>query len=189
MKKLLLGTILGGLTVFLWSAVSWMVLPWHNTQFQTFADEAAVSAVLKANAPTRGLYLLPSAHGASKDDKSGEAGVERMRAGPFLFGVVRTDRHDWNFGQLLRRSFLIQAAAAFMITALLLTTRLPSYFGRVLFVTVVAGVAGILGHLPNYNWWEFPAGWTFVSIADLVIGWFFAGLVLAAIARVDRLRP
>jgi hypothetical protein len=86
----------------------------------------------------------------------------------------------------MRRGFLIQAAGAFMITALLLTTRLPTYFGRVLFVAMVAGTAGILAHLPYYNWWEFPPGWTFVSIADLVIGWFFGGLVLAALTRAER---
>ena len=183
MKRLLLGTFFGALAVFLWNAFSWMVLPWHTLSLKSFTNETAVGEVLQANAPAAGLYLLPNPHGSAKEDRNYEAGVARMRAGPFLFGVVRPGTNNWSMPVLLIGSFVTQAAAAFIITALLLTTRLPTYWGRVLFVVMVAAVAGVLGHLPYYNWWEFPAGWTVSHIADLLVGWFLGGLVLAAIAR------
>ena len=32
------GTVLGGLALFLWGAVSWMVLPWHQATLLPFAN-------------------------------------------------------------------------------------------------------------------------------------------------------
>jgi len=61
-KKLLLGTVLGGLIVFAWGAISWMVLPWHAATLQAFTNEAAVSKVIQANAPQPGVYFLPNPH-------------------------------------------------------------------------------------------------------------------------------
>jgi hypothetical protein len=56
---LLLGSLLGGLAFFAWSAVSWMALPWHRRVYRTFTDEDAVARVLVANAPASGIYGLP----------------------------------------------------------------------------------------------------------------------------------
>jgi hypothetical protein len=36
--------------------------------------------------------------------------------------------------------------------------------------------------LPYWNWWHFPAGYTLVCAADLLIGRLLAGLVLARLA-------
>jgi hypothetical protein len=177
--KTLLGALLGGLAVFAWTFVSWMVLPWHDTHLFAFKDEAAVAEVLKANAPAPGLYLMPDA-GSAGDWK---AGAERMRAGPFFFGVVRPGSRDWSFPQLLIKSLLTQIAAALLITILVRSARLSNYLGRVVFAGAIGLTAGILGHLPNLNWWEFPRGWTMLSVADLVIGWCIGGLVIAFFTR------
>ncbi len=183
MRKLILGALLGGIVLFAWGTISWMLIPWHEPYLQAFNDEAAVAEVLKANARNPGLYMMPSDHGAPTTEESWAEGARRMAEGPFIFGVVRTTHQDWNFGRLLLGSFLTQTIGAFIITALLLTTRIPRYFGRVLFVATLGGLVGVLGHLPSYNWWEFPAGWTLINIMDLVIGWALGGLVLGAITK------
>lgn len=43
--------------VFVVSAVVWMVMPWHKTDFKKTADEEAVRAALSGNAP--GTYMVP----------------------------------------------------------------------------------------------------------------------------------
>ncbi|HEX8310759.1 MAG TPA: hypothetical protein VF614_05535, partial [Chthoniobacteraceae bacterium] len=58
-----------------------------------------------------------------------------------------------------------------------------NYLGRVIFSGAIGLAAGVLGHLPNLNWWEFPRGWTLINITDLVIGWCIGGLVIAAFTR------
>jgi hypothetical protein len=177
--KIFLSALLGGLAVFVWSFLSWMVLPWHDAHIFAFKDEAAVVEVLKANAPAPGLYMMPDA-GSGGDWK---AGAERMRTGPFFFGVVRPGSGDWSFTRLMIGSLLTQIAGALIITILVKSAGFGNYLGRVIFSGAIGLAAGVLGHLPNLNWWEFPRGWTLINITDLVIGWCIGGLVIAAFTR------
>ena len=39
-KSLFLGAALGGITLFLWGAVSWIMMPWHMHAMHEFEDEA-----------------------------------------------------------------------------------------------------------------------------------------------------
>src|SRR5438094_493640 len=58
MKQLLLSSIVGGLIAFAWLSVSWMMLPWHKAA--RFTDDTEVAAVLKRNAPSHAVYLVPN---------------------------------------------------------------------------------------------------------------------------------
>ena len=72
-RSFLMGGFVGGVVLFVWGAVSWMVLPWHNMTLNTFTDEDKVANVLIANAPVRGIYVYPGeAHvpGLSEDEKA-----------------------------------------------------------------------------------------------------------------------
>src|SRR2546428_13605020 len=62
LKSLLLGGILGGLLLFAWGVVPWMLLPWHLATLEKFKDEAKVAQALTANATKSGVYLLPNVH-------------------------------------------------------------------------------------------------------------------------------
>ena len=60
--RILAASVLGGLVVFLWGAVSWMSLPLHQMTVQGFDDEAQVSRVIASHAPGIGVYVLPNMH-------------------------------------------------------------------------------------------------------------------------------
>ncbi len=88
LKSLVLGAILGGLTAFVWSFISWDLLPWHEKQLRSFQNEDEVSAVIAAHAPESGNYLLPtgpSQEGMSPDQKKAaqEIRMQKMQKGPF----------------------------------------------------------------------------------------------------------
>ena len=61
MKNCVLAVVLSAVVLFAWGFLSWAILPWHNAVANKFADESAVSAVLKENAPAAGMYYLPFA--------------------------------------------------------------------------------------------------------------------------------
>ena len=50
MRRLVLGTILGGSVAFAWSSVSWGILGWHEKTMVTFQNEDDVSAVIASHA-------------------------------------------------------------------------------------------------------------------------------------------
>lgn len=168
LQKLILGGLVGGIILFVWGAVSWMVLPWHRPTFHKFTQEEVVKVVLAANAPQRGIYLVPFPHGA----KSGE--------GPFAFVAVRP-HGGASMPRHLLISLLTQILGAAFVTALLLQKGKMSYREKAAFVTLFAFAAGVVSHLPYWNWWSFSSPFTVVALADLVTGWFLAGLALAKI--------
>lgn len=186
MKILLKGGITGGLIVFLWGALSWMVLPFHGRTISNFPDEMAVQRALISNVLESGIYILPHPDEAmerSTDREARRLGLrkkEQMAKGPFAF-VVMQMKGTGPLTVQLARSLAIQMIGALLMTWLLLQAGPISYRRRVFFVVVAAMTAGVLGHLPQWNWWGFPDPYILLEMLDLLVGWFLAGLVLARI--------
>ena len=59
-KLLALGSLLGGIVLFVWSAIAWIVIPWPGEPLRSFTNEDAVVQAVTANAPRSGNYLLPN---------------------------------------------------------------------------------------------------------------------------------
>jgi hypothetical protein len=78
---------------------------------------------------------------------------------------------------------LTQFITAFLATLLLCNSKVSSYWGRVAFVVGIALVGGVACILPEWNWWSFSAAYTGSVFADLLAGWFLAGLLLARFAK------
>jgi len=186
-RSLALGTILGGLTAFVWSSISWEVVGWHEKVMERFDRQDEVSAVIASHAPKDGTYLLPMARPdpslSADENRQAEAAVmEQFQRGPIVVAAVRRG----GFGSFTR-AILLQAlslmAAALLLTYLWLQTSGLSYARSVVFL----GIAGLAGSaivdLPNWNWWGFSGTYTAVDMADAAITWLIAGLVIAKVAR------
>lgn len=180
-KKVITATVLGGVSVFVWGMISWMLLPWHKTTFNEFKDESAVVQTISENVDKTGIYLRPYTNdftGAAKAEFD-----EKYKAGPRLFVIYTKEGGDPTMKPQMIMGFLTQLAAAFLISLLLWSASGLSYGGRVLFVTGAGLLTGILGYMPSYIWWNFPLDFVLVGIADQIIAWFIAGLLMAKIIR------
>jgi hypothetical protein len=180
-KKLLLGAILGGVILFVWGAVSHMLLPISTMALQRFTDEEAIKQAVVANAPRSGVYFLPYMQEGLTEEQQ-NAAFEKAMQGPVLFVSLRLGQGP-SFGALLGIQFLIDVLSALLLTALLLNVRPMPYAKRVLIVVAVALVAGIAIHLPHWNWYNFSLAYTAGEFVGLVIGFALAGLALARIAQ------
>lgn len=167
MKKCAVAVALSAIVLFAWGFLSWAILPWHNAVADKFADESAVSAVLKENAPSAGMYYLPF---AQEDLKPG-----------VLFALVNVlpDGVDGTMGGMMALALLGQAVSAVLVILLLCRTSIPDYWGRVRFVALTGVAIGFVSHFPYWNWFGFSTSYTLVIIVDNLIAWFLAGLVLA----------
>lgn len=181
-KKLLLGAIIGGVILFLWGAVSHMLLPLATAGLEQFTNEEAIKQTVVANAPRSGVYFLPYMQQEGLTEEQQNAAFEKAMQGPVLFVAVRLGRAA-SFGSLLGTQFLIDVLTALLLTALLLNLRPIGYAKRVLFVVVVGLVVGIAALLPDWNWYNFSATYTAGEFVGLVIGFALAGLALARIAK------
>ena len=175
-KRLLLSAVLGGLVAFGWGAVSWMALSWHTPTLLRFTDEVAVAKTVQANAPRAGVYLLLPYHW----DHPARAKTE-IPKGLLFFGAVRYQSPGM-LGYNLR-GLGIQMLGALVLSWLLLTLPAMGYWARVRVCSLSGLAAGILGRLPDWNWWGFSTDFTLLAILDLVIAWSLAGLVIASIVE------
>src|SRR5213594_2170835 len=193
LKSLSLGGLIGGLVLFAWGVVSWMLLPWHLATLEKFKDEDKVAQALTANATKSGVYLLPNVHkhepgmpeakakkAETKRKKAEAEGMKRMIQGPFMFAAVSLQGTSGS-GAALPVQLVTSIVSAFLATWLLMNATLPGYWPRVGFLVVLALTAGVICHVPDWNWWGFSAGYTAVAFADLLIGWTLAGLVIAKV--------
>jgi hypothetical protein len=62
---------IGGIVVFLWGVVSWMILPWHQMTMHKFSDEKSVAITIQDNAYTSGVYVLPNLFKHHKEMRTG----------------------------------------------------------------------------------------------------------------------
>ena len=186
-KSLVLGTILGGLAAFVWSSISWELIGWHEKTMVAFHNEAEVSAVIASHAGQDGTYILPSmpsTAGMNPEQKKSalDAAMQKMQAGPIMVAAVRRGGFG-SYGRGLFIQLLSLMAAAFLLTWLLLQTSGLSYARRVAFLAVVGLAASVIVDLPNWNWWGFSGAYTAVNLADSMLTWLFAGLVIAKVAK------
>lgn len=170
MKKNICLSLIAGLVLFVWGAISWVVLPWHNMVANKFTNEAAVSQVLKENAPHAGIYNLPF---SEKDQSPGQVGA---------FANVLPQGTEMNMGKQMIIGLITDIVSAFLVLTLVGTTSGLTYWGNVRFFALAGLMIGFVSHAPYWNWFWFSTPYVVVSILDALVGWTFAGLVAGRFA-------
>ena len=168
------GGVVAGIVLFVWGFVSWMALPWHKDTLNAFKDEKAVAEVIKVNAVHSGMYFMPM---------QGMEMAEQKSSLPMVFSSVHLEGVSPSMTKQIITGLIGQILAATLVGWLLLQVSGLNYFQRVGFVVVFAVAASIISYLPNWNWFAFDTNFSLVLVADTLISWFLAGLVLAWICK------
>jgi hypothetical protein len=187
-KQLVLGTVLGAIVLFVWSALAWMLIPWPGDPLRSFTNEDAVASAIKANVPRSGNYLLPNevkrAPGMTDDQfkAAQQVAMEKMARGPVVFAAIRLEP----FGSMTKPlviKFVTLMIVALFASFLLAQTSGLSYAARVVFLTVVGLIIFGGSSVDEWNWWGFSNAYTAMQFGVLVVGWFLAGLVMSIFVR------
>ena len=186
--RIALGTILGAVVLFVWSALEWMVIPWPGDPLRGFTNEDAVVQTIKANVPRSGNYLIPMEvkRTAGMTDEQYRTAVQnaenRVMQGPMIFASVRLEP----MGSMVRYmvvGFITDVIAVLLACILLLHTNAVLYAGRVGFVAGLGVLIFVGGHLDEWNWWGFSNAYMLMQFGVLVIGWILTGLVISIFVR------
>jgi hypothetical protein len=188
MVKVLVGALIAGIVVFFWGAISHMALPIGTIGIRSIAGEEKVVAAIKDSIHEPGFYFIPGRDMSKPMSKSEmEAHAAKMRQGPSGVMVIHPEGSDsMSPRQLLTE--LGSSIVAALLAAIVLTQVRSGYIGRVLIVTLM-GLFGFVSILVSYwNWYGFPTDFILAGALDEIIGWFLAGLVLAAIIRPAKIQ-
>ncbi len=190
-KKMILGAVVGGILAYLWLTISWVLLPWHEKTIKSFKNERFVSWVFRENAPKKGVYLLPNFHQAVDSDENDASDDQRERRmqGPFIFAAVTPQGLDfsspWPHISTILAQIFSAGIVCYVLSLLQSTVR---YFNRLMLVILIALFAGMTSKVALWAWWGFTAKFIVVEIADILISWFFAGLVLVQMIKPSNSR-
>lgn len=181
MKRIIVAGLLGGAVVYLWSALSWSVLPYQAAKFRAIPNEQQVAEVLSTSLTSAGVYHYPAYPSAGASDEEVAAWTQRVERGPVIPLLVFNPGGSGSAVTSYVRAFVLDVMAA-LIVAMLLTLAVHSLRGygqRVIFVTGIAIFAVLVTHLADWNWGMFPTSYVLPVAADIIIGWTLAGMVMA----------
>jgi len=180
MNKLIVPSLLAAVAVFIWTAISWMLLGWHEVDMKGITD-SSLAKQMQTSMTEPGIYFYPG-YSETGEELSMEEWTELRKAGPMVhFMVYDPVGAEWNMGTSMIKSFIINFISAFIAGVLLMMTlaQNPSFWRRVIFVMMLGMFAAFVGPFIEWNWWSYPTGYSMINAVDFCVTWFFAGLVLA----------
>jgi len=177
MTTLLIAALAGGVALYVWSAVCWMVLPHHLKDFDTLGDsEDGVASALAGVAP--GWYVMPHFKNFEQGIKD-PALDERNKAGP-NGSIIVTPPGPCMRPVVFLRSFLMNLVQAYGAAALIILTGayVESLLEKVLLLTSVSVLIQSMPSLMNWNWGQFPLRSQASVIFDNTVGMAILAVVL-----------
>ena len=179
--KVLFAGFVGGLLVFVWSAVSHTLLPLGRMGLSAMTDagkEQALLTDMKTQLGESGLYLLPSVGMNGSSEAEQDAFAARVKAGPTGFVVFHLDGAELS-GKHVGLEFLSNVLAA-LIAAFIVSRMRDSMFLTRTFVVALLGVFGWLS-IEASNWilYRFPDPYVLAQAIDQTAGWAIAGVAIA----------
>lgn len=178
-KQLLSGTVIGAFTAFIWGAISWAVLPWHNVDMLPLTSDYELKKQLKENAKEPGVYLLPKFDTAnSHKQEIQEEWYNDAAKGPYAFMVIHPEGKDFNMESKLAVQFVNLLFVSLIMSFLLLKLSDTSVFKRAGSTTLMIFMGAFVAHIQYWNWWGFPLTYTLINIADLAFTWFLAAMAI-----------
>ena len=152
-RFIIVGTLVGGLLLFI---LNWVTAAFLPPRFKQFRDPQAVVETIRANVSSDDIYTA--------------------RQG--LFVAASLGRPPQSLGTRVISQFAIELVVAYGLCLLLLATPVRSPLFAAGFLGVAGLIAGIETHFPDWNWSGFPTSYLLAGPGYLLINWFLVGLVL-----------
>jgi hypothetical protein len=185
--RVLLAGILGGIAMFVWSAIAHMVLPLGEAGFREIPDEqSVVGAMNSAIGDQAGFYIFPGPGLGPNPTREQRSEAMKRLAKDFpkhasgLLIYHPPDR-SFSFGKSLGTEFVTELLEAILVVFLLTRTRLQSFGARVGFVFVAGILAVTATNISYWNWYGFPANYTAAYMLIQIIGFICTGIVAALV--------
>lgn len=174
MNKYLIGSVVGGVIVFLWQGLSWMALGIHDSAMKYHPAQKEIMNVLSATTTEEALYMLPSA--PTKKEQMDM--MNEMKGKPWA-SVIYHKSYEAERVRPMIRGFLVDVFLVIAFIYILTRGATPTPT-RVFSASVALGLSYFLwspymGHV----WFQLP--WSMITgdLIDSVVAWALCGIWLA----------
>jgi len=177
-KKLIIPVITATFALFVWNAISWMALPFHDQSLKTLPDQVVKFTELSSTKLEEGVYHYPGLPEGNTAE-SIQALQDKLATGPRIPLMVYEPGSSTLFNPA---DFLVSLLLNLMtVTALLILLGSIKVHGlrHVIAICALAGVLiATMSDLSLMNWYRLPWSFVWPGIADHVVGLVLAGWIL-----------
>ena len=174
MKKILIGSIVGTVIMFIWSMLAWMILPVHANTYMYTPSQDAILKVLAESTLESGTYGLPSAATKEEMMKVHETNVGKPGAAIFYL------KEQPAMGASMMLGGFIFGFIGILAACILLAGNMGgSFFSRWWMVMMVAVIVIFHKDMMDWNWMSNSWAYTRDMILDTALGWAITGLWLS----------
>jgi hypothetical protein len=154
------------------SALIWIVMPWHKSDYRKTTDEEGVRGALKGLRP--GLYNVP--HCSSQADFKEPAMQQKFAEGPIAFVTILPNGLP-SMSRNMVLMFVYFLFVAVLCAYFISRTVEPGtdYLGVFRVAGCVAWIANGVAHIPDSIWFGRPLSSTVKSLFDALIYGLLAG--------------
>ncbi len=187
MRTILAGVV-GAIAMFVWTSIAHVALPLGQIGLSQIPDEAPVLASIQhAIGSGSGLYFFPWIDPKRSDAMAEE--TARMKVNPSGLLIYHPPGAGGMTATMLIVEFVKEAVVSLIAAFLLARSVLFSYAARVGFVSAIGLAATLTTNLSYWNWYGFPTSYTLAAMLTEFVGYFAAGLAIAAILGSNRSLP
>jgi hypothetical protein len=182
MVRVVIGGIVGGIVVFVWGAIAHMALPLGEMGIRQIPSEEKVVGTMKDAIHEPGFYFFPGIDRKKSTEEEQKAWEAKIKQGPSGVLIIHPEGGEAmsprQLGTELGSNIVAALLAAFVVS------QVRSGYGMRVLVVTLMGLFGFVSLSVSYwNWYGFPTDFTTAEAITEVVGWFLAGLAIAAIVR------
>ena len=188
--RIFLAALLGGVAMFIWSAVAHMALPLGEAGIKEVPNGTVVMETMQKEIGAQsGLYLFPGFGLGPNPTRAQQHEAmahfdERVARYPSgLLMYFPAGGRPLAMARWLGVEFGTEFLESLLVVLLLLQTRLMTFGSRVGFVFTAGILASIATNLSYWNWYGFPAVYTAAYMFMQLVGFLCAGGVIALVLK------
>ena len=176
MKKWIIGSLVGAILIFVWQALSWMLLGLHNDAGKYHPAQDSIISYLSSTIQEEGTYMMPTDKPGSsmKDHKEM---MKQMEGKPWA-SIIYHKSFKEHMVMSMIRGFLVDFVIILLLVVLLTKGGLPGFSGVVTGSLCVGVITFLWGPYMGHIWYDLPWGMIRGDMLDAVVAWGLCGLWL-----------
>jgi len=190
-KRVVIGGILGGLTMFVWLFVAHEFLPLGELGVGEIPNEGPVLSAMQSAIPQAGIYLFPGmglgpSPTMQQRNAARPAYMKKYEQSPHGMLIYHPASGAYPFGAALGREGALNLLEG-LLAAWLLSWAVAgrAYSERAGFVVILGALAAVTTNVEYWNWYGFPGNYVAGYMVTQIIGFVLVGLVVAAFVKSE----
>jgi hypothetical protein len=173
MKKIIIGSIVGGILLFAWLSLSWMVFGFHDKAYRYTPAQDSLVNIISADLQEEGQYVMPNVP-PNALHKEMEDMMSKNDGKPWV--VINYHKaHSYDMVMPMIRGFLICLVSVWLCCLVIARLDKKS-FNRILAAALIFGaICFLYKSYMGHNWmdtsWDILTG----ELIDDIAGWGLAG--------------